>query len=301
MAGVVLRELFLAVLIDKLRASHSWMAKLKDESSFVGNNVIHLNEIGADPTVLINNTIYPIPTATREDTGLPLALNKYDTTNTRVSVDELYALPYDKPGSVIAQHKAALEEQMGAHNLYTIAPQTGTTALPVLVTSGPDDGTGRKMLIPADLIRLDRAFNDAKVPKAGRILVLSSEHESDLLTATLTTNPFLATQFQNIATGGVAPMLYSFELHTDLYAPRYNLTTKARVAFGAASQSTDSYGSVAFSAPDCFRALGTSMMFYRDATLDPENRSSVAGFQVWGVAAPYTRRSQTAIISGKTS
>ncbi len=296
--AVVMRELFLAVLIDKLRASHSWLAKLKDESSFVGNNVIHLNEIGADPTVLINNTIYPIPTATREDNGLPLALNKYDTTNTRVSVDELYGLPYDKPGSVIAQHKGTLEEQMGAHNLYTIAPQAGTTELPILVTTGPLDGT-RKMLIPADLIRLAKAFDDAKIPKAGRVLVLSSEHSSDLLTATLTTNPFLATQFQNIVTGGVAPMLYGFELHQDLYAPRYNFTTKTRVAYGAASQSTDSTASVAFSAPDCFRALGTSQMFFRDASLDPENRSSVAGFQVYGVAAPYTRRSQTAIISGR--
>lgn len=294
-----MKELFLAVLIDKLRASHSWLAMLKDESSFVGNNVIHLNEIGADPDVLINNTIYPIPTATREDNGLPLALNKYDTTNTRVSVDELYALPYDKQGSVIAQHKAKMEEFMGAHGLYTIAPQTGTTSMPILVTTGPNDGTGRLMLIPADLIRLQKVYDDAKIPKAGRMLVLSNEHTSDLLIATLSTNPFLATQFQNIATGGLAPVLYGFMLHQDLYAPVYNLTTKTRKAFGSASAATDSTGSVAFSAPDCFRALGTAQMFFRDASIDPENRSSVAGFQVYGVAAPYTRRSQTAILSGK--
>ena len=39
--AVVLRELWLAMLIEKLRFSNTWMAKLKDESSFVGNNVIH--------------------------------------------------------------------------------------------------------------------------------------------------------------------------------------------------------------------------------------------------------------------
>ena len=300
--AVVLRELFLAVLIEKLRASHSWLARLKDESSFVGNNVIHLNEIGADPQVLINNTVYPIPTAQREDGALMVALNKYDTTNTRVSVDELYALPYDKPGSVIAQHKATLEEQMGAHGLYTIAPPTGTATMPVLLTTGtpdPTDTTGRMPLTVADLIKLQRVFDDAKIPKKGRVLVLSNQHTQDLLNATLATNPFLATQFQNVSTGGLAPVLYGFELHQDLYAPTYNLTTKTRRAYGATSQATDETASIAFHDADCFRALGSAQMFFRDATLDPENRSSVAGFRVYGVAAPYTRRSQLAIISNR--
>lgn len=294
--AVVLRELFLATLIEKLRASHAWLGKLKDESSFVGNNVIHLNEIGADPTVLINNTVYPIATATREDNAIPVSLNKYDTTNTRCSVDELYALPYDKPGSIIAQHKATLEEQMGAHGLYTLAPQNGNK-MPILVTTGPDDGTGRRMLVPNDLIRLQKAFDDAKIPKLGRMLILSNEHVSDLLLNTLTS--YAVAAFQNIGVGTVAPMLYGFELYQDLYAPVYNLNTKTLKAYGAASAATDSNGSVALSAPDAFRALGTNKMFYRDAELDPENRSTVVGFQVYGIACPYTRRSQAALISGK--
>ena len=294
--AVVLRELYLAMLIEKLRAPHTWLGKLKDESSYVGNNVIHLNEIGADPQVLINNTIYPIRTDQRDDNDIPVALFKYDTTNTRVSVDELYAVPYDKQGSIIAQHGATLDEQMGAHWLYTIAPQDGSK-MPILVTTGADDGTGRKRMRPEDLIALKKAFDDAKLPMAGRVLVLSNEHASDLLTTTL--GSFIATNFFNLGSGANAPMLYGFELHQDLFAPRYNLTTKTRVAYQAVSQSTDSIGSVAFLTSDCFRALGTRQMFYRDASLDPENRSSVAGFQVYGVAMPYTRRSQAAIISGK--
>ena len=295
--AVVLKELFLAMLIEKLRAPHTWLGMLKDESSFVGNNVIHLNEVGADPTVLINNTIYPISTAQRIDNDLPVALFKYDTTNTRVSVDELYALPYDKQGSVVAQHKAVLEEQMGAHGLYTIAPPAATATMPILVTTGENDGTGRLRLRPQDLIALKLAFDVAKIPVAGRMLVLSAEHTADLLTTTLAS--FIATAFQTVGTGGLAPTLYGFMLHQDLFAPTYNLTTKTRKAFGAAPAATDTTGSVAFSSQDCFRAMGSSQMFFRDASLDPENRSSVAGFQVYGIAAPYTRRSQAAIISGK--
>lgn len=294
--AIVLKELFLAMLIDKLRAPHTWLGMLKDESSFVGNNVIHLNEVGADPDVLINNTIYPIATAQREDGGIVVALNKYDTTNTAITVDELYGIPYDKPGSVIAQHKATLDEKMGAHWLYTIAPPAASATMPILSTTGPDDGTGRKRLIPEDLIALKRAFDDAKISAMGRVLVLSNEHIMDLLSTTL--GKFVAEAFQNIGSGALAPMLYGFMLHQDLYAPIYNGTTKVRKAYGAVSAGTDRAASVAFSTQDCFRALGTSQMFYRDATLDPENRRSVAGFQVWGIAMPYTRRSQAAIISG---
>ena len=295
--AVVLKELYLAMLINHLRAPHTWLGKLKDESSYVGNNVIHLNEVGADPDVLINNTVYPIRTDQRIDNDIPVALAKYDTTNTRISVDELYGLPYDKPGSVIAQHKATLEERMGAHWLYTIAPPTATPTMPVLVTTGEDDGTGRKRMRPEDLIALKKAFDDARISTVGRLLVLSNEHASDLLSTTL--GSFIANNFFNLGTGAIAPMLYGFELHQDLYAPVYDLTTKARKAFGAVTGPNDATASVAFSANDCFRALGTSQMFYRDATLDPENRSSVAGFQVYGIACPYTRRSQAAIISGR--
>ncbi len=295
--AVALRELFLAMLIDKLRAPHTWLAKLKDESSFVGNNVIHLTEVGADPDVLINNTVYPISTAQRIDNDLPVALFKYDTTNTRVSVDELYAIPYDKQGSIIANHKLAMEEKMGAHGLYTIAPQAATATMPILVTTGANDGTGRKRLRPEDLIALKFAYDKAKIPVAGRVLVLSNEHASDLLVSTLAS--FISTAFQTVGTGGLAPMLYGFELHQDLFAPVYNLGTLTRRAFGAAPAAGDTTASVAFSAGDCFRALGSAQMFFRDASLDPENRSSVAGFQVYGIAAPYTRRSQAAIVSGQ--
>lgn len=295
--AVVLRELYLAMLIEKLRSTHGWLGKLKDESSFVGNNVIHLNEIGADPDVLINNNVYPILTAQREDFDIPISLNKYDTTNTRISVDELYGIPYDKPGSVIAQHKAKLEEFMGAHGLYTIAPPAGTATMPVLVTTGPADSTGRKRLIEDDLITLGKAFDDAKISKVGRTLVLSSEHKADLLISSL--GKYIATQLQNVATGGLLPSLFGFEIDDDMDSPVYNYTTRVRKAFGAASAPTDAKASVAFSAQDVFRAYGTQQMFYRDATLDPENRSSVAGFQVYGIACPYTRRSQAAVISGR--
>lgn len=305
--AVVLQELWLAMLIEKFRFQSTWAAGLKSESSFVGNNVIHLNEIGADPTVLIDNTVYPILTATREDQDVTVALKKYETTNTRITDDELYGLPYDKPGSVMAQHRITLEQGMMAHGLYTIAPLASTSKTPILTTTGTKDGvegvltaesltdgTKRLRLVPEDIIRLKRAYDDAKIPKQGRKLVLSSEHVEDLLM----TSQVFKDQYHNIAEGKILP-LYGFEIHEDLNSPVYNIGTKVRKAYGAASAATDAVGSVAFYDARCFSAMGTNKMYFREAATDPENRASVVGFRQWGIIMPYSRDSQAAIISGR--
>lgn len=294
--AVVLKELWLAMLLEKLRFTNTWATGLKNETSFVGNNVIHLTEIGADPNVLIDNTIYPIAVSSREDNDVTVALKKYDTENTRIRRDELYALPYDKTGSVLDQHQKALEEKMMAHGLYTIAPLSNQTKTPVLVTTGADDGTGRKRLKVADIIKLQRVMNDLKIPAKGRKLVLCSEHQEDLLLESQT----FREQYSIIASGVVLP-LYGFEIHLSLDTVRYNGTTKVRVAFGAASAGTDANASIAFYDGRCFQAMGGNSMFYRDAETDPEQRATVVGFQQYGIIMPYQRDSQAAIISGKTS
>src|SRR5690606_38542778 len=89
--------------------------------------------------------------------------------------------PYDKPGSVSRQHRETIEETSGEHGLHICAPQADTASTPVLQSSGPDDGTGRARLISADLIRLKKAYDDLKIPKMGRILILCNEHIQDLL------------------------------------------------------------------------------------------------------------------------
>ncbi|RIY06468.1 hypothetical protein D0T11_18685 [Hymenobacter rubripertinctus] len=287
--------MWLAILLEKFRFTSTWAAGLKSESSFVGNNVIHLNEIGADPTVLIDNTVYPILTTTREDQDITVALKKYETTNTRITDDELYGLPYDKPGSVMAQHRITLEQGMLAHGLYTIAPLSNTARTPIIVTSGEDDGTGRRRMTPGDIIRLKRMYDDAKIPKEGRKLVLAPEHSEDLLLA----SQVFREQYHIIATGQLLP-LYGFELHEDVNAPVYNVGTKVRKAYGAASApATDANASVAFYNARCFQALGTNKMYHRESALDPETRSSVCGFRQWGIMMPYSRDSQAAIISGR--
>lgn len=58
--------------------------------------MIHFVNIGGDPTVLVNNTSYPLEIEELEDGDKAVTLDKYQTKPTRITDDELYSLSYDK-------------------------------------------------------------------------------------------------------------------------------------------------------------------------------------------------------------
>ena len=76
-------------MIKKFRHDNTWLGALKSKQGWVDNNVIKIPKRGAAPTVLINNAVYPIVSAGRDDSHVVLSLNKYETTNTTVTAAEL--------------------------------------------------------------------------------------------------------------------------------------------------------------------------------------------------------------------
>ena len=83
-------------MLKKFRHDNTWLQELKSKNNWVNNDVIKIPRQGAEPTVLINNTIYPIDKSQRTDDHIIVSLNKYDTENTIVTADELYVLLYEK-------------------------------------------------------------------------------------------------------------------------------------------------------------------------------------------------------------
>lgn len=284
-------ELFLSDFIKKFRHVGSWVAVLRDESRFVGNNVIHKADLGADPAVTINGNAPFLVTPITDDEQT-YSLDRFDTENTPITDEELYASAYDKISSVVERHTESLEEETAYYGLHYLAPPSNSTVTPVLLTTGADDGTGRKRLTIADVIRHKRQYDDLKIPKRDRHLVLSNEHVEDLL---LTSESF-EKQYMDVREGRVLK-LKGFNIHEEVYSPRYNRTTLAKVAYGAAASGTDGNASTSFWAPDALRAKSTPKFYYRPSSLDPENRQTVAGFRVYHLIAPYKRRSQGAIVS----
>lgn len=283
-------------LIKQFRHDNTWLSELKSKNNWVGNNVIRIPKRGVAPTVLINNNIYPIQTNNREDDFITLSLNKYDTENTAVTDDELYALAYEKINDVQLQHRETLEDVTAEHALHALAIAEESDKTPVLVTTGEDDGTGRKRLVTADLIRLYKELSDLKVPRQGRVIVLSSEHVADLMMEDSARSKSWGGDFQN----GVSGVMHvGFKLWAASYSPHYEQDEDddnkwKKQGFESVNGKP---ASVVFYKHNAIKATGTAKRYAVKASDNPVYRQNEIGFRLWFIAVGIKDEGFAAIIS----
>jgi len=284
-------------MIKQLRHEHTWASEIKSKQSWVNQDTIKIPKRGEAPAVLINNTNYPIVKNNRDDSHVVVALNKFDTENTIVTKDELYALPYEKVSDVQQQHRETLEDETMEYGLWGLAPQAADEANNefVLETTGADDGTGRLKLTTKDLRTLQAKMNKAGISKKGRILILCDDHVSDLLEE----DKNFFTQYHNHREGMISSKYYGFKIYEDSTTPEYDDVALTKLAYGSATVGRKS--SVVFHAGSTAKAAGTVERFARDASTDPELRENTIGFRVWHIIVAYGIEGSAAIISGKAA
>lgn len=282
------KEIWLPELMEGFYADDSFLSEMRDMSAFVDNDVINLAEAGVNPDVLVNNSVYPVPYAQRADVPIALSLDTFDTENTLVRSIETAELAYDKRSSIMYGHKQALRMTFMQKAAHAVAPSADSTFTPLLQTTGADNGSGFKRLTYADILRLKKRFDNAEIPAEGRILILSAQHQEDLELED-------ASRYNLVMDKGV---LRGFKLYflADARLPRYNKTSGAKVAYGAAAApSTDTVSSIAFHKDEMMRAQGTQDIFLRER--DPELRGDLLGFQMRGLALPIRNKGVAAIYS----
>lgn len=285
------KEIWLSELMEDFNAGDSFIGELRDMSAFVTNDVINLAEAGVNPDVLVNNTTYPVPYASRTDVPIALPLDTYDTENTLVQSIEIAELAYDKRASIMYGHKNALKMTFLQKAAHAIAPAADGTYTPVIETTGADNGDGQKRMKWADIRTLQRRFDDAEIPVEGRIIVLSARHLEDLELEDLD-------RFNKVMDKGV---ICTFKIYTlaSSRLPRYNDTTGAKVAYGAAAAGTDSTATIAFHKDEVMKALGSDDMFLREK--DPELRGDMIGFQKRALSLPIRDKGVAAVYSPATA
>ncbi|MFA9212485.1 MAG: hypothetical protein ACEQSR_01375 [Candidatus Methylacidiphilales bacterium] len=281
-------------LIKKFRHEHAWLSRIRAKQNWVSNDVIKIPRQGAAPEVLINNNIYPIVSNDREDDFIVLGLHKYETTNTTVSDDELEALPYEKVNDVQLQHREELEDKSSEHALFVVAPNAHSSATPVLVTTGANDGTGRLRLQTADLITLKKALDKLGVPKTGRLLILCADHVADLLLEDLS----FKNSYQNQVDGMISKQFMGFEIWEDMKEVTYKLVggVMTKEAFG--SVATGKAASIIVHTGTTVKATGSAKRYMRAAADDPENRRNSIGFRLYAIAIAIKDEGTAAIVSG---
>lgn len=298
--ATVFTEIWTGEMIKAFRTaaeSLGWYDRIKSYDQYVDNDVIHFTELGGDPDVLVNNTTYPLNIQELKDADKPISLDYFDTTATPVTDDELHACSYDKMASVQERHREALKEKCMQKAIHAIAPAENKTTSPVLVTTGAADGT-RKKFTTTDLLALKRKFDDMKIPKKDRVLVMCSDHVNDLLE----TDQKFKEHYNINQTEGKICRLYGFDIYEYDGTPHYNATTKKKLAWGAATADTDTQASVAFYVGRMMKANGSVQFYHSEASKDPLYHRNLVNFRKWGICLPLSDKNCTAaIISAKTS
>lgn len=288
-------EAWTGELVKAFRTAESaigWYNKIRDYNQYVDKDVIHMVDIGADPEVLVNNTTYPLEIENLEDGDIAVTLDKYQTKPTRITDDELHALGYDKMSSVVERHKEAFSETKFSRAIHSLSPAEHKTKTPVLLTTGEvvDD---RRRLTRSDIIALKTAFDKAKIPAEGRILVLCADHVADLLES----DQKFANQYYNYESGAIT-RLYGFEVYEYNECPYYNTTTKKKLAYGAVpTAATDRQCSVAFSLKRAMKANGSTKSYLQEAASNPTTQENLFSMRTYTLCLPTKNEGQGAIVS----
>lgn len=294
--ATIFTEVWTGEMIKAFRNSMEsvgWISKIRDYSQYAKNDVIHFVDLGGDPTVLVNNTSYPLEIESLTDADKPIGLDKYQTKPSRITDDELNAISYDKMGSVIERHREAIDQTKYARALHALAPTGNAAGTPVLVTTGaaaPEGG--RKTLLKADIIALKKEYDKLKVPVAGRVLVLCSDHVNDLLNQ----DQKFADQYHNYTTGKISNM-YGFEVFEYQDAPYYVVAAKTKLAYGSVPGATHRQASVSFYAPRMMRASGSTKSYLQDAANAPTTQENLANFRTYFICLPLKNQAIGAIVS----
>lgn len=288
----VYTEVWTGELVKQLRGgmTASWLDGVSDYSAAVNNEVVHLVDVGGDPDVLINNTTYPIAAQELEDGDIALGLDKFQTKKTAVSDDQLFAISYDKMGSVIERHGDAITIAKFKKAAHALAPNSNTAKTPVVPTSGEDDN-GRKKCTRKDIIALKRKLDALQIPTAGRRLVLCSDHVNDLLED----DQKFRDQYYNYTTGKIANM-YGFEVYEFENCP-YFTKEGTKVPFKNSPSGTDHQASFCFYLKRAFRAQGSTKMYYRDAQTNPDYQQNEVNFRHYYIVLPKKMEALGAIYS----
>jgi hypothetical protein len=291
----VYTEVWTGELVKKLRSGleGSWLDGVPDQSSIVNNDVIHLVDVGVDPDVLINNTTYPIPMQALDDADIAIQLDKFQTSVTPITDDELYAISYDKMARVKESHGNSINDAKYTKAAHSICAQKDTAKTPILKTTGArDEATGRLRLTINDIVEIKRAMDGLLVPADGRRLVLCPDHVNDLL---LTDQKFREQYNIDRNTGRVG-MLYGFEIYEYALTPVYT-TAGEKKELNKTAEEGEFRSSFAFYKQRIFKATGSTKMYYREAATDPENQRNTINFRHYFICMPKKQDASVVMMS----
>ena len=271
------KEVWISDLMENLIPDESWMSELRDLSSFVENNKLHIGEAGAMPTVTEDNVSWPLTTgATRTDTDNAKSLKTYDTANQILRNAEAVELVYDKRQSIVLNHQNALRKKISTTAAWNICPDVHLAGTKILkATSGASyaDTINKRRAKFADILDMQKELDTLDLPREGRIAVLNPQHLADLMLEDLSLYKLIIQSGQ----------IFDFKLYrfngTPYFTAAIAETLGSKVALSTAyAAGSHGWASMFFHKQEAFKAIGDVSMYATEKS--PTERGDVIGFQV---------------------
>lgn len=285
------KQIWIDQIMNNFYPETSFLNYARDFTPFVDFDKINMAEAGVDPEVLINNTTYPILVQERIDTPVSLELDLYETVNTLVRQPDVVELSYDKLENVIYGHRQSLMAKAGMKAAHAYTPTEEGTFTPIVKTTG-DTSEGFKRLVPENILKLKRRFDELDINPELRNLVLHPAHLEDMILYDLKAFKDL-TEFRD----GKPAKFAGFNILQFTKPPLFDHSTMQKKSFGAIAGANDTYCSFAFSSDEVMKADGTINMY--DKVGDPEQRATIVGFDKRFIALPIRNKGIGAIVTTK--
>lgn len=247
--------------------------------SAIGADGIRFNKLINNVGFYVNNTATFTSQKMNGEKTL-VEWEKYDTDPTEVDDAEIRYLAYDKRNEVRTKHTEAFKMGIRDHILWKFCPDDNTNSnMPVKLTSGSDDGTGRKRLMFKDLVEYLEIVKKLNLPNMDKLyMVLNPQHSTDLILDRDSANYFTNNNvFFDPQTGKVRSVM-GFKFFENNEAPVFN-SAIVKKAKGAAMAAGDQFASTFFYAPNAVYHLDRVKLLYKSELTDTRNADPTSEFR----------------------
>lgn len=287
----LIKEVWIAEVQNTLNQDAAFITSSVDHSAYIAFGTVHMPQSGANPTVIVDPVVLPLPINQRTDIDRTYALHQYALEPTLVTNIDALQVSYDKKNSTIGQQISTLVDRVGtdvaiswsAIGAANIISTTGTTNAVL-----PPSGTGtRKDIAIVDIAALAKKLDKDNVPKTGRKLLMNSDMFWQLFAldaiVRASYNGFQMAGGQNTLMTGIVAQLFGFDIYTRPTVSVYAKNATSPKASTAAAAADDSLACIAWHPSVVSRALGAMNPMYdmgSSGTGKPEFLGSLFNMEV---------------------
>jgi hypothetical protein len=263
-------------IMSNLFKGWSFIKRSFDASKYVlVGKVVHIPQAGQKPAVVKNRGTLPAVAVKRNDTDVLYALDEYTTDPVIIEDAANVQLSYDKMDDVLGDHTGVLNEACCDNLLIAWAPATASNILRSTGTLAATNcymplATGsRRAYLSTDLKRAMILMNKNKVPKQGRVAVMTEDAWNQIEEELRINNSREFSRYVNAsegtldnAKGDSIGRLYGFDIYTTPNTVVYdNSATPVVKAYGAIGAAADNDAILCWHERMVERSLGEVKFF----------------------------------------